>query len=405
LSTALRRILHVDVDSMFVRCAMLADPRLADEELILVGGRPEGRGVVASASYGCRAYGVRSAMPMATALRLCPAAIIVPAPREMIRQKSRELEDVLRAWAPVASMASVDEAYLDLTGTELLYRGEPLAETARRIQAAVREQTQLDVSIGGGTNRFIAKLATTHRAKPRRVYTVEPGQEAAFVSGLELGDLIGVGPAMLTELRRRGVTTMQALRALELATLREWWGDERARWLWQRCRGIDLSAVTDDDTTKSVSSETTFARDLATTAELEAALLEQTVRAAAALRRKALFARTITVKLRTSDFRDHSRSRTLEESVQTERAIFPTARALLAELREKTDASVRLIGIALTKLSDLDMPVQASLVDLAPPIEADRDRAIARATDRLREKFGTSALRPGRLVAPPGEPE
>ncbi|HEX2095241.1 MAG TPA: DNA polymerase IV [Longimicrobiaceae bacterium] len=399
-----RRILHVDVDAMFVQCAVMADPEgLADKSLILIGGRPEQRGVVASASYGCRAFGVRSAMPMVTALRLCPEATVVPVPREMVRAKSRELARVLEAWAPVTSMASVDEAYLDLTGTEALYHHEPLPGIARRIQRDVRERTGLDVSIGGGANRLVAKLATSF-AKPRGVFIVPAGEEAEFVGRLRIGDLTGVGPALQEELRRRGVSSMQALRALDLATLAGWWGDDRARWLWERCRGIDSTPVAEDDITKSVSSETTFPRDLNTTEEMEEALLAQAVDAAAALRRKGLYARTITVKLRDGDFRDRSRSRTLEEAVQTDRAIFRVARELLRDLRRQRDASARLIGVALTNLTPTGESAQGVLLDLAPPVESERDRALAQAADRLRAKFGSTALQPGRLVRSPEEP-
>lgn len=392
-----RRILHVDVDAMFVQCAVMADPeRLSDQPLILVGGSPEGRGVVASASYGCRAFGVHSAMPMATALRLCPKAVIVRVPGEMIRRKSRELAEVLKGWAPIAAMASVDEAYLDLSGTEALYHREPLADTARRIQAAVKEATGLDVSIGGGSNRQIAKLATSF-AKPRGVHVVPPGEEEALIDRLEIGDLIGVGPALVEELRRRGVGSMKALRALDVATMAGWWGEDRATWLWRRCRGIDDSPVQEDDETKSVSSETTFRSDLTALADLEAELLGQVVDAAGSLRRKGLYARTITVKLRDSEFRDRSRSRTLTDAVQTEKAIYGVARELLRDLRQGGAPPIRLIGVGLTKLSATGDEAQGSLVEMAPPAESERDRALARAADSIRGRFGRDAIGPGRL--------
>lgn len=399
-----RRVLHVDVDAMFVQCAVMADPEtLAGETLILVGGRPEGRGVVASASYGCRAYGVRSAMPMSTALRLCPTARVVPVPGAVVRAKSRELAALLAEWAPVAAMASVDEAYLDLTGTEALYRGESLEGLARRLQRAVVERTALDVSIGGGSNRLVAKLATS-LAKPRGVFVVPPGGEEEFVGGLEIGDLTGVGPAFAQELRRRGVGSMRALRALDARTLASWWGEERAEWLWRRCRGIDDSPVTVEEGTRSVSSETTFPRDLTGDGELEEALLSQVVDAAGSLRRKGLFARTVTVKLRDSDFRDRSRSRTLEAVVQTDRGIYRVARELLADLRRQRHAPARLIGVALTNLTGSGESAQGRLLDVLAPPEDDRDRALARATDQLRSRFGSDALLPGRLVRSPHPP-
>jgi DNA polymerase-4 len=395
-----RRILHVDVDAMFVQCAVLADPeRLAAEPLILVGGSPDGRGVVTSASYGCRSFGVRSAMPMATALRLCPDALVVRVPGAMIRSKSHELAEALEGWAPVMAMASVDEAYLDLTGTEAVYRHEPLAATARAIQLEVREKVGLDVSVGGGSNRLVAKLATSF-AKPRGVFVVPAGEEEEFVGRLRLGDLIGVGPAFEAALRRRGITSMRSLRALDISTMAAWWGEDRASWLWRRCRGIDESPVADHSASRSVSSETTFRRDVESDADLEEALLAQIVDASASLRRKGLFARTITVKLRYADFQDRSRSRTVEAPIQTERAIFVVARELLADLRGRRGGRVRLVGIGLTNLDTAGYNAQGQFLEVAPPAESERDRALARAADGLRTRFGRDAVRPGRLIHP-----
>lgn len=396
-AAAPRRILHVDVDAMFVQCAVMADPeRLADEPLILVGGSPTGRGVVTSASYGCREFGVRSAMPMATALRLCPRAVVVPVPGEMVRRKSRELLPVLDRWAPVAVMASVDEAYLDLTGTEALYRGESLEVTARRIQADVRDRTGLDVSLGGGSNRLVAKLATSF-AKPAGVYIVPDGGESDFVGRLRPEDLIGVGPVMLKELRRRGISTMAALRALDRSTMATWWGEERAESLWRRSRGIDDSPVRGREIARSISSETTFTRDVADPAELERALLAQVVDATGSLRRRSLFARTISVKVRSADFRDRSRSRTVTDPVQTDRVVHRIARELLHDLLSDGPRAYRLIGVTLSSLSSEGDHAQQSLLDLAPPMEAPRERALASAVDRIREKHG-EVIGPGSVA-------
>ncbi len=382
------RILHVDVDAMFVQCAVMAEPeRLGGERLILVGGSPTGRGVVTSASYGCREFGVHSAMPMATALRLCPRAVVVPVPGEMIRRKSRELKAALEGWAPVAVMASVDEAYLDLTGTEALYHGESLESTARRIQADLRARTGLDVSLGGGTNRLVAKLATSF-AKPAGVYIVAPGEEAEFVGRLRLDQLIGVGPAMLAALRRRGVSTIAALRALDRATMAQWWGADRAESLWRRCRGIDDTPVKAREVARTISSETTFPRDVAEPEEIQRALLAQVVDAAHSMRKRGLFARTISVKLRSSDFRDRSRSRTVADPVQTDRVIHQIARELLRDLLVDGSRAYRLVGVTLSTLSREGDHAQRSLLDVAPPLEPERERALASAVDRIRAKHG-----------------
>lgn len=384
---------------MFVQCAIMEDPEgLAREPLILVGGSPTGRGVVTSASYGCREFGVRSAMPMATALRLCPQAVVVRVPGQMIRRKSRELRDTLANWTPVMAVASVDEAYLDLTGTEELHHHEPLQDTARALQREVKELTGLDVSIGGGSNRLVAKLATSF-AKPQGVFVVPPGGEEAFVAGLRIGDLIGIGPSFEAELRRRGIVSMEALRALDVATMSAWWGRDRAEWLWRRCRGIDGSRIGEGAPgSRSVSSETTFPRDVDSEPELEEALLAQVVDASASLRRKGFFARTVTVKLRYSDFQDRSRSRTLDAPVQTERAIYSAALQLLRDLRARRSSPVRLIGVGLTNLDKSGENLQGRMLDIAPAPESARDRALASAADRLRSRFGEDAVRPGRLL-------
>ncbi|MQA90638.1 MAG: DNA polymerase IV [Gemmatimonas sp.] len=393
-----RRILHVDVDAMFVQCAVLADPeRLGGVDLILVGGSPSGRGVVTSASYGCRAYGVRSAMPTATALRLCPDATVVKVPGEMVRTKSRALASSIADWSPVAAMASVDEAYIDLTGTEGLHRNEPLVETARRIQRDLKERTGLDVSIGGAANRLVAKMATSF-AKPAGVYVVAPGEEEAFVASLQPEDLIGVGPALLASLRRRGIVDMTSLRALDVETMAAWWGPDRARWLWRRCRGIDEGPIRGREGAKSISSETTFPRDVSDLGELERLLLGRVVSVAGSLRRQGYYARTITVKLRYADFRDRSRSRTLVDSVQSDRVIFSVARELLGDLRRHNERPVRLIGVSLTGLSDSPEPEQQSLIALVPPRENARDRALSAAVDRIRDKHGR-VIAPGSVLA------
>jgi DNA polymerase-4 len=393
-----RRILHVDVDAMFVQCARIADPALANEELIVVGGSPEGRGVVASASYGCRRYGVRSAMPMAEALRLCPRAVRVGVSRAVVGQKHRELEAALGRWTPLAAMASVDEGYLDLTGCEALYDDEPLEATARRIQRAVREEVGLDVSIGGGSNKLIAKLATS-LAKPAGVHVVPAGGEADFVATLHPGEIPGFGPVLVAELKRRGLDSIAALRALDMETLRRWWGEERARTIWARVRGISHEPVTvGDDIPQSVSSERTYARDLVGDDELARALLALVAEAAQAMRKKGLSARTVTVKARDPRFQDRQKSRTLPEPVRTERAILPIARELLLQLRADHPTPIRLLGVRLSSLTHLDAPEQTTLLDVAPAVESERDRRLAAAADALRARFGKRAIGPGGMV-------
>jgi DNA polymerase-4 len=392
-----RRILLADCDMFFVQVAKLEDPQgVGRLELVLVGGRPEGRGVVTSASYAARRFGVRSGMPMSQAVRLCPGATVVPVPRGACSRRSREVEAVLRRFAPVVEAASIDEFYLDLTGTERLYGGESLERTAERIRRAVREETGISISLGGGTTRTVAKMST-RLAKPEGIHVVPAGEEQAFMLRWEVGDLPSVGPVMAEALRRRGVRTVREALGVDEATLGSWLGESRARWLFRRVRGIDTTPVGEVTETKSVSHERTFATDLRGDDEIRAALLRLATETGATLRRKGLRGRTVTVKVRDADFRDRQASRTLPEAVESDRAIHDTARALLARLREQRRTAVRLLGVGVSSLAPTDGPGQMALFDAAF-VETEKDRTLSRAADAIRARFGAGALQPGGVL-------
>lgn len=393
-----RRILLVDCDAFYVQIARLEDPEGAGrEDLLIVGGSGDGRGVVTSASYACRAFGVRSAMPTAQALRLCPAATVVPVPRSACSARSREVHTVLRDLAPLVQAASIDEFYLDLTGMERLLRGETLPEAARRVQQEVYERTSIRVSIGGGTNRLIAKLASTP-AKPNGVHVVAPGAEAEFVGAMELRRLPGVGPALQRQLADRGLTTVLEARAVEPIWLERWFGEGRARWLRRLLFGEDDSPVVAREPRQSVSSERTFSRDLDDDRELERALLRLTTSVAATLRDEGHAARTVTVKLRDQDFTTRQRSHTFNQPVQSNRLIFDTARALLADLRQRRARPARLLGIALSGLGPTGEGQQLALFDEPDDTETERDRAVSQVLDDVRSRFGSGALLPGSIA-------
>ncbi len=398
----MRRLLLLDCDQFFVQCARLADPEGAGREaLLLVGGSPDGRGVVTSASYETRVFGCRSAMPTAQALRLCPEAKVVPVPREMCGRKSREVRAVLHDFTPLVEAASVDEAYLDLTGTEALYRHESLEATARRIQAAVKAETDITVSIGGGPTRILAKLAA-ERAKPAGVHVVEPGEAIDFMAGFDLRDIPGVGPVLGEKLRSMGlVSVVDALR-LEEAELEGMLGTGRGAWLYERMRGIGSDVVEPRSEAKSMSREETFPRDLTTDAELERELMPLAIHVASDLRRQGLRARTVTVKIKDSDFRSRTASRTLDQPLESDRAILTVARELLATLRERRRTGARLVGVGVSHFSTGEEGTQLVLFDetaSSPPLETDRDRRLSRLADELRDRFGHDALRPGRLLS------
>jgi DNA polymerase IV len=395
----IRRILLVDCDQFFVQCARLADPDGAGrEELLLVGGTVEGRGVVTSASYPTRAFGVRSGMPTARALRLCPRARVVPVPRELCGRKSDDVQAVLERFSPLVEAASIDEAYLDMSGTEALYHGESLAATARTIQEAVRADAGIVVSIGGATNKMVAKLAAG-AAKPAGVHVVPPGGEAAFMCRLDLADIPGVGPVFAAELRRFGLVRLEDALPLDAKTLDAMLGHGRGGWLHRRVRGIDDAPVHPGAEARSISRDETFPRDLDDGEALLRELLALVVSLGADLRDRRLRARTVTVRLRDADFTNRSASRTVPQPLESDRAIFAVARELLAGLRARRGIGARLLGVAVSHLDGRDGAPQLSLFEeAAGPLETERDRQLARAVDALRGRFGPDALIPGRLL-------
>ena len=392
-----KRILLVDCDAFFVQVARLQDPAGAGRaELLLVGGSPTGRGVVTSASYEARKFGVRSAMPTAEALRLCPGATVVGVPRSACVRKSREIGELLGGLAPVVQAASIDEFYLDLTGTDRLFR-ESLEATATRIRARVLEETGISVSIGGSTRKMVAKLAAGF-AKPGGVHIVAEGEEAAFMRKLDLADIPGVGPALVESLRRFGLVRVDDALGIELEWLQKRFGAHRGRWLHRRIRGLDSARVDPREPRKSISSERTFPTDLEADEDLEDALMKLSVSVGRTMRRSGLGARTVTVKLRDSDFTTRSRSRTLGVAVRTDEAVYCVARELLKELRRRRRARARLLGVALKNLVSEAVPEQLGLFEGEQTVGSERQRALTEAVDGLRDRFGEGAVVPGRII-------
>lgn len=403
--SAPRRILLADADAFFVAVARLSDPDgIGREPLLIVGGTRESRGVVCSASYETRRFGVRSAMPIAHALRLCPDAVCVPVPRRACGEMSHAIRVVLERFSPVVEGASIDEWYLDLGGTEGLYRDEPLAATAMRIRQAVRDATSLSVSIGGGTSKLIAKLAVEH-AKPRAgaggngVHVVPAGSELVFMRGIRLAEISGVGPRFQERLAALGMHTVPDVLQYDQRTLSTYLGMRTAEWLARSARGEDSAPVEPRLDSKQISRDETFPDDLREDRDLERELLSLVVRAATDLRAEGMAARTITVRLRDSDFRTRQAGRTLDMPVVSERAIFKVARTLLTRLRTARRTPARLIGVALSSLArdpDTDQLVLFEETGDALP-ETARDRSLARAVDAVRARFGDDMLLPGAI--------
>jgi DNA polymerase-4 len=399
------RILLADADAFFVAVARAVDPEGAGQAtLLIVGGRPGSRGVVCSASYETRAFGVRSAMSIAQALRLCPDALCVPVPRNACADASRAIRRVLERFTPIVEGASIDEWYLDLTGTEALYHHEPLEATVRRVRETVRAETGYWLSIGGGSNKLIAKLAA-ERAKPSRspqadgVWIVPEGDELAFMKDVALAEIPGIGPKLQERLRGVGLVMARDAMAHELATLERWVGTDTAQRLYDRVRGVSATVVEARDRARQMSREETFDRDIADPGRLASELRHLAAKVAADMRGDGLAARTISVKLRTNDFATHSAAYTLRQPVESDRGVTEPAMTLLEKLRARHRAPARLLGISLSNFSSGRVAEQLVMFDI-PAVdglaaERERDRDLSRAVDRVREKFGDDAIRTG----------
>ena len=399
------RILLADADAFFAAVARLVDPEGAGKAaLLIVGGRRGSRGVVCSASWEARQYGVRSAMPIARAEKLCPQAMFVPVPGKECGIKSREIRKVLEKFTPIVSGASVDEWYMDLGGTEAIYHNESLRDTAHRIRTAVKRETGMSVSIGGGTNRLVAKMAV-ERAKPKPgttadgVHIVPPGAEAEFLRTFNLADIPMVGPKFQAKLASLGMVTVPDLLKHDIVALRRMLGHNAAEWLWDRANGIGGDEVEGHYDRKSMSRDETFAIDLTNDEDIERELLGLVTKAAWDLRQGGFTARTITVKLRDRDFKTRSARRTLAKPVVSDRVIMETAKELLKKLRGARRVPARLIGVALSSLSEDPLADQLHLFPSDDQrLESDRDLAIARTVDKVRKKFGAKGIVPGALV-------
>jgi DNA polymerase-4 len=403
-----RSILLADCDVYYVQLARMADPEGAGKEpLLIVGGSAESRGVVCSATYEVRKYGVRSGMPISRAVRLCPQAMCVPVPRGLCSEKSAEIVGVLKRFAPDVESASPDEAYLDLTTTmNTIYRGRTLEDIAHTIRTAVLRETDIRISMGGATNKLVAKLAV-ESAKPRDgtggtgVYVVPPGGEEEYVARLSLADIPGIGPKFQQELGKFGWTRVADVRDVSLRDLQRLLGDRSGEWLYETIRGIDSSAVHQREEPKSMGREETFSVDIMQDGELEHELLQLVDRVTSDLRESGYAAKTITVKLKDSDFTLRSAARTLDDVVTTYHAVAPVAKELLHNLRKKRRVAARLIGVSASHLARMGGEEQFALFEgeEGDVTETHKHRELAAALDNVREKFGRDFIRFGTSTA------
>ena len=384
-----RWIIHVDLDAFFASVETLIHPEWAGRALI-VGGRPEGRGVVSSASYEARAFGVRSAMPTAQALRLCPQAILVPPRHGVYSQYSRGVMDLLRGYTPVLEQLSIDEAFLDVTGCERLWG--PVEEIARTIQRRVAEELRLPVSLGVASSKLVAKIACD-LGKPHGLVVVPQGGEEAFLAPLPIERLWGVGPVTAERLRSRGVETIGDLARLSHDALGAVFGEQAGR-LHDAARGIDPAEVQPERARRSVSHEQTYSQDVDDPEVLRKTLLWMAESVGEALREKRVVAQTVRLKMRYGDFTTVLRQVTLPRATDQGQVLYEAALGLF-ERYWRPPRPLRLIGLGASGLLE-EGGYQLSLLDQTDQ----RNVRLNRALDEIRDRFGEGAIQRASLLRP-----
>ncbi len=382
-----RTIFHVDMDAFFVSVEELFDPSLKGKAVV-VGGQRHERGVVSAASYEARKFGVHSALPLRTAAKLCPHAIFVSGHPERYRECSEKVYKVLQAFSPQVEMASIDEAYLDMTGTVRLH-GPPL-KAAHKLHQRMKDETQLNCSIGIGSSRLIAKVSSA-QAKPNGVLWIAPGQESKFLAPLDVRAIPGVGKVTESHLHELGIKIVGDLARLEESELEARFG----KWglaLAGKARGEDAGGWFDtevgaDTAAKSISHEHTYNENTSDVSQLEATLMRLSEMVARRLREANFYTRTIQLKLRYKDFTTITRAHTLPAATQLDGEIFEQVRALFRK-NWKPGREVRLLGVQASSFEE-----QAEQISLLEDGRQQKWKDALTVADRLRDKFGESSVK------------
>jgi DNA polymerase-4 len=381
-----RTIFHVDMDAFFVSVEELFDPSLKGKPVI-VGGQRNERGVVSAASYEARKFGVHSAMPLRTAAKLCPQAIFVNGHLDRYREASQQVYCVLNSFSPLVEMASIDEAYLDMTGTDRLH-GPPLL-AAHILHQRMKKDTQLNCSIGIGTSRLVAKVASA-KAKPHGILWALPGHEARLLAPLDVRDIPGVGKVTEQNLHALGIRQVGDIARLDESFLSERFG----KWglaLAGKARGEDAGGwfdteVAADTDAKSISHEHTYNEDTSDPERLESTLIRLSEMVGRRLREANLYARTLQLKLRFKDFTTITRAHTLSAPTQLDTEIFEHIRTLFRK-NWKAGREVRLLGVHASSFEPA-----TTQGDLIEGNRRQRWQQALSAADRLRDKFGDSSV-------------
>jgi DNA polymerase IV len=381
-------IAHIDCDAFYAAVEKRDDPSLRDKPLIIGGGK---RGVVSTCCYIARTFGVRSAMPMFKALALCPDAVVRKPNMAHYVEVGRLVRAMMLDLTPLVEPISIDEAFLDLTGTERLHQAPP-AFTLARFARRVEKEIGISVSVGLSYCKFLAKIASD-LDKPRGFAIIGRAEAREFLASKPVGLIWGVGAVAQERLARDGFRTIGDIQAMsETDFMRRLGGDGQR--LWKLANGLDDRKISPDRETKSVSSETTFDDDVCDSQTLSRVLLALSEKVSARLKAQGIGGETVTLKLKTADFKLRTRARTLSEPTQLSGRIFEAARSLLA--KEADGTRFRLIGVGVSSLHGEDRADQGDLAD----VEVKREKATETAIDALRDKFGRAAVVRGLLFEP-----
>ena len=379
-----RVIFHVDLDAFFVEVERQNDATLVGKPVVIGGLGP--RGVVATASYEAREFGVHSAQAMAVARRLCPQAIFMRGSHDLYREVSKKFMEVLRSYSPVVVPVSVDEAYLDMTGTERLY-GMPM-EAARTIKRMVRDELGLPASIGIGPSKLVAKVSTEH-AKPDGIFQVQPDEVEAFFAPQPVRNLPGIGPKAGEALARLRIATLGELANAPDGPLRRALGPNNADHVKRRAKGIDNAPLRERPKAKSISTETTFETDVSSRSELERVLKRLSERVGTRLRKSGQLARNASIKLRYGDFTTITRQRTFPVPGDGDQLIYDAAHAVLVTAMRQRGDAIRLLGVGVSGLGE--QAAQLSLLDDNPLADSGMSETI----DSIRDRFGSGSISRG----------
>lgn len=386
---AQRYILHVDMDAFYASVEIREQPALAGRPVI-VGGSPQGRGVVSAANYEARRFGVHSAMPTARAMRLCPEAVWLPVRMDLYSAVSHQIREIFYRFTPLVEPLSLDEAFLDVTASTRLFGSA--AEIATSIKQAINTELSLVASVGIAPNKFVAKIASD-LDKPDGFVEVKSEAVQAFLDPLPVSRVWGVGKATGRELDRLGINRIEQLRQQPEALLQDRFGKFGSH-LWRLANGMDDRPVVNDSEAKSISNETTFEHDISNRDTLRAWLMELTEQVCWRLRQHDLYGRTVQIKLRFADFSTITRSHTLAEATHQTKQVWYAVSELFEQAMQSESRPLRLVGIGVSGLND-ELHQPQIQTDMFHQTDDGRETQLDEVTDAIKSRFGTSGIRRG----------